>query len=173
MFFNFLQLSLYTVWLSFAHPDIPNFLYECGNKEEMISKTMLPVTSFHVAQGFDGDSSAVLCGKSRESPGALSSSVVRLTMYISQKAQAKGLTFCFFHREAWQFHAHLSSLLIWDKEPQKHCSETLFLWRLFSWLILGQVCPVLFLNPLHPTRLPPRPLPALSTIVLFYIFGSP
>ena len=67
----------------------------------------------------------------RQSPGDLSSSVVRLTVYISQKAQAKGLTFCFFHREAWQFHAHLSSLLIWGKEPQKHCSGTLFLWRLF------------------------------------------
>lgn len=37
----------------------------------------------------------------------------------------------------------------------------------------GASLSVLFLNPLHPTRLPPRPLPALSTIVLFYIFGSP
>lgn len=38
----------------FAHPDIPNFLYECGNKEEMISKNHVTQTSFHVAQALTG-----------------------------------------------------------------------------------------------------------------------
>ena len=120
----------------FAHPDIPNFLYECGNKEEMISKNHVTQTSLPHDSGFDGDS-AVLCGIHRQSPGDLSSSVVRLTMYISQKAQAKGLTFCFFHREAWQFLTSAASLF--GVRNLRNTAQGHYSYEDFSWPILGRL----------------------------------
>lgn len=115
-----LPTTLCTLCLSFARPNISNFLYEHGNKEEITSKNRVTQIDSRVAQVWLRLWQQVCCPRRyprwtcRRIFFLSSGPSARLSMSVNHKAQAEGLSF------TQKFPTHLSSLLILDKDLQAY-----------------------------------------------------